>query len=94
MEKMTKNTFKLEYDEESRITYLRKVEDEITKNHQETDSEVITVFMPQIIDIQTGLPHKLCPIRSYENYIGQLHPQNDMLWQNILKNPDPKYPNT
>ena len=72
MENITKNTFKLEYDEESRITYLRKVEDEITKNHQETDSEVITGFMPQIIDIQTGLPHKLCLIRSYENYIGQL----------------------
>ena len=93
MTKMTKNTFKLEYDSDSHITYLRIVEDDMTKNHQEADSKVITGFMPQIMDIQIGLSHKMCMICSYENYIGQLNPENEMLWQNILKKPDPKYPN-
>ena len=46
MEKMTMKTFQLEYDQESGICFMKKVIDEVTKNHQETNNEVITGFMP------------------------------------------------
>ena len=65
---------------------MRKVQDEGTKNHQEVNSEIITAFMPQIIDPTTGNPHKLCPVRSFENYIGKLSKDSNMLWQQPLKN--------
>lgn len=40
--------------------------------------------MPQMLDTN-GRPHKYCPIRSYEIYIGHLHPEIDALWQQPLK---------
>ena len=55
---MTKSTFQLQYDTETQISYVRKVEDELTKNHQECDTEIITGFMPQIKN-PDGTAHKL-----------------------------------
>ena len=57
----TKDTFQLTFDSEISITYVKKVTDELSKNHQETDQEIITGFMPQLLDID-GQPHKLCPV--------------------------------
>ena len=62
MEKMTTKTFQLDYNQESAICFVKKVIDEVTKNHQETNNEVITGFMPQIMDTSTGMPHKMCPL--------------------------------
>ena len=92
IDKMTKNTFKLEYDTEIGMAYVRKVQDEVTKNHQETDSEIITGFMPQILDATTGVPHKLCPVRSFENYLCHLNPEQISLWQVPLKKVDTNNP--
>lgn len=78
---MTKETFKLEYDSETEIAYVKKVKDELTKNHREKDSKIVTGFMPQIIDPETGHPHRLCPVRSFENYLYHLHPEINSLWQ-------------
>ena len=86
IEIMTKDTFKLEYDTEIQMAYVKKVQDEVTKNHQELNSEIITGFMPEIIDPTTGIPHRLCQVRSFENYIGKLNPVSNMLWQQPLKN--------
>lgn len=58
--------------------------DEQTKNHKETDAEIVTGFMPQMLDVN-GRSHRLCPVRSYENYIGHLHPEIDALWQQPLQ---------
>ena len=74
-----KDTFKLEYDLDVRMAYVREVQDEGTKNHQEVNNELITGFMPQIINPTTGYPHRLCPVCSFEIYIDKLHPDNDYL---------------
>ena len=80
--KWTKSTFELKYDVDTGITYLEKVFDEMTKNHQETNCEIQTGFMPQMLD-SSGKPHKLCPIHSFENYISHL---NEDLWQTPIHN--------
>ena len=82
---MTKDTLELNFDVDSKIAYLKKKRDEQTKNHKEFDSEVITGFMPQILDPNTGCPHKMCPLRNYELYIYKLHPDINNLWQHALK---------
>ena len=82
---MTKETFELSFDVDTKIAFLKKKKDEMTKNHKECNSEVITGFMPQILDPLTGLPHKMCPIRSYELYISKSNPDLNSLWQQPLK---------
>ena len=42
LESMTKSTFKLCFDQESGISYIIKAEDEMTKNHCETNNKIIT----------------------------------------------------
>ena len=77
---MTKKTFNLCYDAETKMSYVKKVEDELTKNRREKDNELITGFMLQILD-SDGTPHRLCPVQSFENYIGFLNEQSEYLWQ-------------
>ena len=64
------------------MAYVKKVMNEMSKNHKETDHEIITGFMPQLLDLN-GRPHKLCPVRSFENYLN--HPDLPKLWQTPLK---------
>ena len=68
-----KDTFQLQFDVESGMTYVKKVQDEMSKNHKETDQEIKTGFMPQLLDID-GCTHRLCLVRSFENYIAHLNP--------------------
>ena len=86
MHSMTKTTFQLKFDTDSKISYVEKVQDELTKNHRETDQHIITGFMPQLKN-EDGSVHKMCPVRSFENYINKLHPENISLWQT----PIPKF---
>ena len=73
---MKKNTFELNFDEDTRIAYMKKMADEMTKNHKESDSEVITGIMPQIINPETL-------------YLNKLHPDSEYLWQcSLKKKPD------
>lgn len=80
IEEMTKDTFELKYDIDTKMSYVKKVKDELTKNHKEGDHKIITGFMPQLLAAD-GHPHKLCPVRSFENYIFHLHPESNRLWQ-------------
>ena len=77
---MTKDTFQLQYDTKTGISFVKKVQDEMQKKHQECDNEIITGSMPQILDI-IGRPHKLCLVRAFENYVGRLNPKCNNLWQ-------------
>lgn len=83
-----KDTFELVFDTDTRITYVKKAVDELTKNHRENDNNKITGFMPQLLDTD-GRPHRLCPVRCFENYIFHLNPKIDNLWQQ----PGKGYPN-
>ena len=58
MHEMTKKTFELKYDQDTKIAYVEKVQDELTKNHREANNEVVTGFMPQILT-DNGTPHKV-----------------------------------
>lgn len=80
----TKDTFQLIFDNETRIAYVKKVQDELTKNHRESDNEMITGFMPQLLDTN-GKSHRLCPVRSFENYVNALNPTINNLWQQPFK---------
>ena len=52
----------------------------MTKNHSEAHSPVITGYMPAITG-SDDLPHKLCPVRSFELYLEHLNEKTDFLWQ-------------
>ena len=43
---MAKDTFQLAFDTETKIAYVYKSKDEMTKNHQETNNPIVTGFMP------------------------------------------------
>ena len=63
---MGKDVFALDYDEVTGMAFVKKVKDELTKNHRDMDTGVPSGFMPQILD-SNGRPHKMCPVRTYEN---------------------------
>ena len=80
----TMDTFQLQFDQETGIAFVKKVQDELLKNHQETDQEIVTGFMPQLLD-RNGRPHHLYSVRSFENYLNHLNPNINSLWQTPLK---------
>ena len=82
---MKKDFMQLMYDSDTKIAYVKKVRDEMSKNHKECNKEIYTGFMPQILDVNEG-PHHLCPVRSFENYFNKLNPKLDDLWQIPLNN--------
>ena len=84
---MTVGTFELKFDTNTGISYIQKVKDELTKNHREKDSELITGFMPQMRNSH-GSISRLCPVQSYENYVNLLDKGVEYLWQR----PKPKIP--
>ena len=77
-----KNTFKLMFDTDTGITYMKKVQDKMSKNHHETNQEIIMGFMPQMVN--ANKPHHLHPVRSFENYVNNLNPKIDNMWQRPL----------
>lgn len=81
---MTKETFSLEFDTEIGIAYVKKAKDELTKNQKQHDTEMVTGFMPQMLG-PNGQPHKMCPVRSFENYIAHLISECNSLWQRPKK---------
>ena len=77
---MKRDTFQLEYNTETGMSYVFKAKDEKQKNHKECNSPIITGYMPQLLD-ENGYPHKLCPVRSFENYTFSLNEDMEYLWQ-------------
>ena len=48
MHLMTKTTFGVETDSSTGLKVVRKLEDEMTKNHRETDKEESSGIMPEV----------------------------------------------
>ena len=74
MHAMVKDDFKLVTDPTG-VRYITKARDEETKNHKETDQDIISGFMPEQKD------DKYCPVTSYLKYVNGLSPNSDKLWQ-------------
>ena len=71
---MTKKTFKIRKDPQTKLLYIVKAIDEEQKNHHETNNEIISGYMPQ-------LPNsRHCPVTSFDNYVSRLSPESDDLW--------------
>ena len=83
---MKKDFLQLMYNSETNMEYVKKVKDELTKNHKESNRKIYTGFMPQIMD-ETGRPHHLCSVRSYKNYINSLNPKIEFLANSTEKAP-------
>ena len=58
-----------------------KVQNELQKNHQEVDNEVITGYMPEL----PGDP--MCPVDSLREYLSHLNPEYESLWQPPITKP-------
>lgn len=78
---MEVDTFQIVYDPQAKVKYVKKVKDELTKNHKDLDKEIITGFMPEIPG------NDLCPVKSFEKYVSHLHPEGSALWQAAIRNP-------
>ena len=72
---MLKDNFEVTTDPDTSLHYVCIAKDEETKNHKETDSDIISGFMPEIKD------SKYCPVTSYLRYVKALSPKSDKLWQ-------------
>ena len=84
---MLKDTFEVTTDQDTGIRYVTKVKDEETKNHKETDEDIVCGFMPEIKD------SKYCPVKSYLKYLNALSPKSDKLWQTPKFTEFPEDPN-
>ena len=79
MHKMRKNNFQLTFDQRSESWFVKKIRDELTKNHRDHE-QIITGFMPENRD------DPLCPVASFKKYQDHLNPENPFLWQKALEN--------
>ena len=70
---MLKDDFKIFTDSTTGLKYIKKVKDEETKYHKETDQDIITGFMPEIKD------SKYCPVSSYIKYVNALSSRSEKL---------------
>ena len=77
----TKETFVMEIDPNTGLKYIRKEQDEQTKNHQD-DTTFTSGIMPEIPD------SPLCPVKSYMFYLSKLHPRCGYLWQHCKDKED------
>ena len=74
---MTKDTFEVCVDGEGN-EFVRQARGELNKNHNETDREGYTGFMP------AHAGSELCPVAAFKNYVSHLNPMCDSLWQRPL----------
>ena len=78
METMKVDDFALQFDTKTESWYVKKIKDELTKNHRAPEN-IITGFIPENKD------DRLCPVRSFRMYLEHLEPSNDYLWQVPLR---------
>ena len=79
MDKMRKTDFQLAFDQRTETWFVKKVRDELTKNHRDRE-QMIAGFMPENRD------DPLCPVDSFKKYQEHLNPDNQYLWQKPLEN--------
>jgi hypothetical protein len=73
---MTKNTFQIKLDIDLNVRYVVKIQDEMNKNHDETDREIYSGIIPE-----SGLNDPMCPVKTFESYLRHLNPMCEYLWQ-------------
>ena len=81
IKQMKVDTFKVVFDKQLDLVYVKKDKDEMTKNHKEVNSEIITGYMPEMRG------SKYCPVDSFHEYISHLNPNNENLWQSPISKP-------
>ena len=74
MEKMQVNDFQLFFDQKTEGWFVKKVKDELTKNHRKPE-QIVSGIMPENRD------DPLCPVKSFRKYLEHLSPKNTFLWQ-------------
>ena len=67
--------FEMHTDPDTGLHYIKRVQDEETKNHKAYNEDIQTTFMPEIKD------NKMCPIQSYLTQLYSLSLDSDYLWQ-------------
>ena len=60
------DTFSVHLDMNTNLLYVKKDKDELTKNHNETSTELISGVMPEIRG------SKYCPVRCFRNMLTQI----------------------
>ena len=85
MDKMQKDHFNIDFNHDTEEWFVRKVKDELTKNHRSME-QIVSGIMPE------NKTDPLCPVKSFREYMSHLHPENKYLWQYPLQNVDPKKP--
>lgn len=79
MHTMTKNTFRVEIDENTGRKVVTKNLNDFTENCH-VNKEASSGIMPEIQG------SKYCPVLSFEMYLSKLHPNCDKLWQRPKEN--------
>lgn len=75
MQTMSKDTFVVKLDEATGSRYVVKKNDELSKNHRESDKDFFSGFMPQSPESEH------CPVSSFVKYMSKLNPHCNRLWQ-------------
>jgi hypothetical protein len=75
MHKITKTTFADKLDEKTAMKCVIRAEDEATKNHKANENDIVTGYMPSMVD------KKYFPVRSFIMHTEVLHPTSEKLWQ-------------
>ena len=83
---MRKDHFKLSFDSDRDLRYIKLAVDESTKTHKEVDQDIKSPFMPEMKD------DKNCPVTSYLTYIMPLNKSSDLMWQTTRMNTFPDDP--
>ena len=65
--------------------FVTKTKNELTKNHHDIEG-IVTGIMPE------NREDRLCPVRSFKQYMEQLHPENKYMWQVPLAKINPLKP--
>lgn len=63
MHSMTKSTFTIKTDNKTRLRYVTKIIDELTKNRRENDKELVSGIMPET----PGETEKNCNLQNVDN---------------------------
>ena len=76
LREQTKDTFAIAVDSQNR-RYVYQAVDELAKNHRKNDGPQDSTTDGRIYE----QPGPLCPVRTFELYLSNLHPELKFLWQ-------------
>ena len=78
MDSMLKTDFDIKLNEENGEYFVIKIRDELTKNHQDLEN-IMSGIMPE------NPTDRLCPVKSFREYLSHLQPDNKYMWQKPLE---------